>query len=188
MTLVEMIVAMAILAIVMAAIVPQIYCVQNSWAHNQSSSELLQNGRVLIDHITANLTQAKRITAVSAATVNNGSIEYLDGEGNVLRYSLSPAGYIEFGPVGSLSILAGPATKMRFTCFDISNLNTPTVDADKISFVNVEASFSDAANPQAIKSFTTNISLRTISIAGQNNTLPSKDKSNNGNAYGHTKK
>jgi prepilin-type N-terminal cleavage/methylation domain-containing protein len=172
MTLIEMIVAMAILSIVMAAIVPQIYCVQNSWAHNQSSSEILQNGRVLIDHITANLSQARRITAVSASTVDNGFIEYLDSDGNILRYSISPAGYVEFGPVGSLSILAGPAAKLRFSCYDLSSLATPTADTNKIRLVNVEAVFSDTANPQTTKSFEAKIMIRANARAGQNGIHP----------------
>jgi prepilin-type N-terminal cleavage/methylation domain-containing protein len=172
MTLIEMIVAMAILAIVMAAIVPQIYCVQNSWAHNQSSSELLQNGRVLIDHITANLSQARRITAISAATVDNGFIEYLDGDGNVLRYSLSTAGYVEFGPAGSLSTLATQATKLRFSGYDLSNLATPTADVNKIRLVNVEAVFSDADDPQTTKNFEAKIMIRANTLAGQNGIYP----------------
>lgn len=172
MTLIEMIVAMAILAIVMAAIVPQIYCVQNSWARNQSSSELLQNGRVLIDHITANLSQARRITAVSARAVDSGFIEYLDSEGNLLRYDISPAGYVEFGPVGSLSILAGPAATLRFSCYDLSSLETPTVDTNKIRAVSVEAVFSDTADPQTTKGFEAKIMIRANTLAGQNGIHP----------------
>jgi prepilin-type N-terminal cleavage/methylation domain-containing protein len=153
MTLVEMLVAMAILVIVMAAVVPQLRCVQNSWAYKQSSSEILQNGRVLIDHITSNLTQAARITAVSDSTTDNGFIEYLDNDGNAMRYDLKANGYVEFGAIGSLSELAGPAKKLRFACYDINSI--ATTDPNRIRMVNIATVIEDAADHQAFKSFTT---------------------------------
>jgi type II secretory pathway pseudopilin PulG len=55
MTLVEMIAAMAIMATVFAAVVPQIRAIQNSWDSKRENSQAIQNGRVLMDHIRFNL-------------------------------------------------------------------------------------------------------------------------------------
>jgi hypothetical protein len=56
---------MAIMAIIFAAVVPQIRVIQNSWDTNAGASETLQNGRVLTDHLNRNLSKAASITAVS---------------------------------------------------------------------------------------------------------------------------
>ena len=76
-TLLEMIIAMAIMAIVFAAIVPQFRIILNSWDSKAGAAEALQNGRVLMDHISRNLSKAKRITVVSASTVTNGYIQFI---------------------------------------------------------------------------------------------------------------
>jgi prepilin-type N-terminal cleavage/methylation domain-containing protein len=165
MTLIEMVVAMAILVIVMAAVLPQFRCVQNSWAYKQSSSEILQNGRVLVDHLTANLSQANHVTAVSAPSDCNGFIEYIDNDGNTVRYDLKANGNVEFGSAGSLSELAGPVTKLRFVCYDINNLSLPTTDPNRIRLINVEAVIANAANPEISRSFTAEVLIRTNALA-----------------------
>ena len=46
--LVEMVIAMAIMAIVFVAVLSQFRMIQNSWDSKADASEALQNGRVLI--------------------------------------------------------------------------------------------------------------------------------------------
>ena len=77
-TLVEMIIAMAIMAIIFAAIVPQFRNIRISWDSKRASAETLQNGRVLIDHLNHNLTKAVKITAVSDDNEPNGFIHFED--------------------------------------------------------------------------------------------------------------
>ncbi|MDO8303513.1 MAG: hypothetical protein Q7T18_09750, partial [Sedimentisphaerales bacterium] len=154
MTLVELIVGMAIMVVAVAALAPMFHCIQNSWAYKQSSSETLQNGRVLVDHIVANLSQATRITSVSASTVNSGFITYLNDAGTTMRYDISPSGYAEYGAVGSLSQLAGPATRLRFTCYDINNPGIAITDPNKIRIVAIEAIISDATDSSFTQTFT----------------------------------
>ena len=49
MTLVETLIAMAIMVIIFAALLPQLKIIQNHWDSKVGDSETLQNGRVLID-------------------------------------------------------------------------------------------------------------------------------------------
>ena len=98
---------MAIMAIVFAAILPQFRAILNSWDSKQASAEILQNGRVLIDHLNHNLTEAARITAVSNFGETAGYLEFEDNDGNTLRYDVDANNYVEFGLVGDLYELAG---------------------------------------------------------------------------------
>ena len=58
MTLLELILAMVMITIIFAAVLPQFAAIRNSWDSKQGSSEALQNGRVLMDHISRNLSKA----------------------------------------------------------------------------------------------------------------------------------
>jgi len=138
-TLVEMLIAMSIMAIVFAAILPQFRAIQNSWASKQAAAETLQNGRVLTEHLYRNLSKAVKITAVSDSSETNGYIEFEDNDENILRYDIAASNYVEFGPVGDLYELAGPVSQLLFTCYDDSNFDTPTTNVNSIRFVKVEA-------------------------------------------------
>ncbi len=48
-TLLEMVIAIAIMAVVFSALLPQFRNISNSWASKQGNAEVLQNGRVLVD-------------------------------------------------------------------------------------------------------------------------------------------
>ena len=159
-TLLEMVIALAIMTIIFAAVVPQFRVINNSWDSKQGNAEVLQNGRVLIDHITRNLSKAVKITAVSDSSETNGFIEFEDNDGNSLRYDIAANNYVEFGPVGGLSDLAGPVSTLQFTCYDGNDFESATTDVNSIRFVNVQTIL---PNPAAIgqdKTFTTWVYLR----------------------------
>jgi len=166
MTLVEMLIAMALLLIVFAAIVPQIRAIQNSWASKRQNVEVIQNGRVLMDHITYNLTQAQKITVVSDSSETNGYIEFEDNDGNTMRYEIGAGNLVQFGPVGSLSELAGPVSQLQFTCYDACDLDTPIADVNQIRSVRAQATFTNSAALGRDHTFTAQAYLRTNSLGG----------------------
>lgn len=86
MTMIEMLIAMAVIVIIFATVAPQIKCIQNSWASKRENASIIQNGRVLMDHIARNLSEAGRIVAVSSPAEPNGFIEFEDSDGNTMRY------------------------------------------------------------------------------------------------------
>ena len=144
-SLMEMLIAMAIMAVVFAAILPQFRNIQNSWASKQGIAEALQNGRVLIDHINRNLSRAERITAVSDPDVADGFIVFEANDGLVYRYEISPSRYVQYGTVGNLSDLAGPVEGLQFTCYDAYDLDTVTTDPTDIRCVKVQATMKNTA-------------------------------------------
>ena len=97
-TLVEIIIALAMMGIIFAAIVPLFGQIRNSWDSKQAAAETLQNGRILIDHMNNNLSKAARITAVSDPSQTVGYIEFMDNDANDLRYDVnSTTGYVDAG-------------------------------------------------------------------------------------------
>ena len=61
-TLLEMIIALAIIAVVFAAILPQFSNIRNSWDSKRVNAEIIQNGRVLTEYLNRYLAKAVQIT------------------------------------------------------------------------------------------------------------------------------
>jgi len=168
-TILEIVIALVIMAIVFAAVLPQFRVISNGWDSRQANTEVLQNGRVLIEHISRNLSKAVRITAVSNPSQTNGYIEFLAdvNDSDPCRYDIGTDNYVEYGPVGSLSCLAGPVSSLTFTCYDVNDLNTPlspVTDANVIRTVKVDATITNSESSSQNKTFTTWAYLRTNAL------------------------
>ncbi|MCP4260618.1 MAG: type II secretion system protein [Planctomycetes bacterium] len=165
MTLVETLIAMAIMAIIFAALLPQLRLINNSWDSKVGASETLQNGRVLIDHLNRNLSKASRITAVSDSSETNGYIEFIDNDVNNVRYDVnSISDYAQFGLIGSPSDLAGPVSQLQFTCYDSNDFSTPITDVNSIRFVKVQTTVINSADLDQDMTFTTQAYIRTNAL------------------------
>jgi len=161
---VELIISVAMVTIIFAAVLPQFAVIGHSWDSKQGSAEAIQNGRVFMDHITRNLSQAVKVTAVSESSDTAGYIEFEDNDGNTLRYDIAADNYIEFGVVGNLSDLAGPVGSLTFTCYDACDLDTalsPVTDCNLIRVVKVDTSMTNSAAAGQDKTFNTRVYLRT---------------------------
>jgi type II secretory pathway pseudopilin PulG len=157
----ELVIAMAMLTIIFAVVLPQFAVIRNSWDIKQSSSEMLQNGRVLMDHINRNLAKAKQIAAVSSS-----SIDFNDCNGVTWRYNIGAGSYVQFGQPGSMSDLAGPVSSLVFTCYDACDLGTPITTPASVRVVKVDATVTNSASSSRSMSFTTEVYLRVNSNTG----------------------
>ncbi|MCP4261517.1 MAG: type II secretion system protein [Planctomycetes bacterium] len=165
MTLVETLIAMALMAIICAVLVAQFRLINNSWDSKVGASETLQNGRALIDHLNRNLSTASRITAVSDSSETNGYIEFIDNDANNVRYDVnSISDYAQFGLIGSPSDLAGPVSKLQFTCYDAFGLSTPITDVNSIRSVKVETTLTNLAMLDQDMAFSTQAYIRTNAL------------------------
>jgi len=158
-TIVEMVMALAIMAIIFATLLPLFRNLQKNWDSNQTTSEMLQSGRVFIDHISRNLAKAVKITAVSGPLVTAGYIQFEANDGNDLRYGVGD-GYVEFGPVGAAARLSGPVSELRFTCYDANNFVVPCSEPNTVRFVQATAVLPDPYGIIQDKTFTTSVYLR----------------------------
>ncbi len=161
-TLVEMVMALAIMAILFAAFLPQFRSIRNSWDSKKGGAEALQGGRVLTEHLYRNLATAVRITTVSDSTETDGFIEFEDNDGNTLRYDVNgTTSYVEFGVVGDLAELAGPVSRLQFTCYDAYDFDTAINDCNYIRLVEVQTILTNSAALAQEKNFTVSAYLRT---------------------------
>jgi prepilin-type N-terminal cleavage/methylation domain-containing protein len=163
-TLLELVLAMAMVGIIFAAILPQFAVIRNSWDVKAGTAEALQNGRVLMEHISRNLSKAVLITAVSESSVSNGYIEFKDLDDNTLRYDIAANNYVEYGVADNLSDLAGPVDSLTFTCYDACDLDSPlspVTDVNLIRTIKVDVVFTNSASMGRSMPFTTLLYLRT---------------------------
>jgi prepilin-type N-terminal cleavage/methylation domain-containing protein len=151
-TLVEMMVAFAIIVIIFAAVVPQFRAIRNSWASTEARGEIIQNGRVLVEHITRNLSAAKRITSTSSTL--NGNIVFVGSNGSSYNYR-SLASYVRF----NLQLLAGPVNRFQISCYSIDPCVALTTDCNIIRLVKIETDFTNTQGPN--KTFTAYAYLQT---------------------------
>lgn len=159
-TIAELIIAMAIMVIIMAAIMPQFRAIQNSWATSETLANITQNGRVLEEHMIRNISTAKQITSVSASDVTEGFITFENADGNSVKYMFS-SGYVLFGPVGSEVQLAGPVSRFQVSCYTLNDFDTPTTEANDIRLVEVETDFTNSNPMGTDRTFFVSAYLRT---------------------------
>ena len=143
-TLMEMVIAIAITVIVFAAILPLFRAIENSWASQEGACETIQNGRILTDQLSRCLAKASKITSVSQPSQVKGYIQFEDYNGTAFRCDVAANNYVEFGPLGSLSDLAGPVSQLQFSCFDGNDLNTQITDANHIRVVKIQTTLTNS--------------------------------------------
>lgn len=163
-TLVEMVIAMSIMTVVFTAMVPVLAGIRGNWSARQANTEIVQNARVLADHMHRTLATAERIASVSSPSQERGHITFVANDGQMRGYAVAEDGYVQFGRAGRYEDLAGPVSRLRFTCYDGSDFTTPTVDAPSIRFVSVEMIFPKGADLGMDKTFIANVFLRAESL------------------------
>ncbi|UCD50903.1 MAG: hypothetical protein JSW27_25685 [Phycisphaerales bacterium] len=166
-TLVEMVVATSAMVVILMTMVPALAGIRNSWDTRQVNAEIIQNARVLADHLQRHLATASQITAVSASTDDNGTIEFIGTDGGTYRYAVGPHDYVQFGPTGNLTNLAGPVSRFQLTCYDGNDFATPTAEPARVQFVTAIATFANSAALGLDKTFTCGVYLRTAAIGAE---------------------
>jgi len=135
---VELTVATAIMATVFAALMPLFAGIRNSTDARWAGLEMVQNARVLNEHLSRHLAQAARIVAVDPGD-HGGALEFEAEDGRVYRCTVGARGMVEFGPVGDLHPLAGPVTYLRFAGYSATDFRTPVSAPADIRLVTWEA-------------------------------------------------
>lgn len=159
-TLLEMVIAVAIMAILFSALLPHFTTIDRSWDSRCASAQTVQSGRVLLDFLSRNLVKASRIVSVSDPTETHGYIEFEDNTGTIFRCDISDESNIQYGPVGNLTDLAGPASRLQFLCFSAYDFETRITNARQIRFVKVLMTLLDSVEGNKEKTFVTQAYLR----------------------------
>ncbi len=138
-TIVELTIAVAIMATVFAAIMPLFAGIRNSADTQWANLEMVQNARVLNEQLGRCLAGARRIVAISSSVNSDGCIEFEAADGVIYRCELGAGGYVELGPAGDLSELVGPVEFLRFAGYDGRDLSRPVQTPDAVRLVTWEA-------------------------------------------------
>ncbi len=157
-TLIELVVAVSIMVVVMSTVLSILAPARLAFETRVSAMEALQNGRVLMDTLTRELSVARQITAVSEADDATGYIEFTDNDECTRRFGINRAtDYVRHGPVGDLADLAGPVSQLQFTCYDPCDLNTPITDVNEIRLIKIEATLTNSDESGQDKVFKTSV-------------------------------
>ena len=156
-TLPELLLVVAIVAVLMAGLAPGLRALHRGWQVNDRRSEVLQNARVGMEEMTRILRQMRQVTSVSGPADTSGYLEFRDRGDTFMRFERdSQSGYLKCGPPDSLSLLAGPASALTFTCYDTAGDQLPEpVDGSQVRSMAVDLTVTDAeaqANPVTLSS------------------------------------
>jgi len=161
MTILELMIATAMMALIVGVVVPVLAGVRNSAETEGGRVEMVQSGRVLNEHLLRQLAQAVRVAAVSSPSDIDGYLEFEGPDGTVYRYEINEDRYVAFGPLGDLAALAGPAQSLRFVCYDANDFAEPSDTPGTVRLVTWEATLRSPATLTPDKAFTGACHLRT---------------------------
>lgn len=154
-TLVELVIAFSLMAVVTAVIVPVLVSARLNLDASSNNAEALQNGRILLDHLRRHLSAAAGIERVSGSSESLGYIEFTASDDSSYRYDVSDAGYVAYGQVDSQSQLAGPVTQLQFTCYDGNDMSSPITDVNEIRLIKIETTVTNGSEDCPDKEFMT---------------------------------
>lgn len=147
-TLVELILASVMTAILVGALVGIVYNSYRNWKLSGGRSTLLQDGRAAMEQMTRIIRQAKSFTSVSLSTDQAGQITFTDANSITRQFRRNGAtNEIEYGLPGSLSALTGSVSSLVFTCYDANaNSLADPVQVRNIRGVGITATLADPVN------------------------------------------
>jgi type II secretory pathway pseudopilin PulG len=166
-TLLELVVAISMMTVVLMALLPALAGVRHSWEARQANAEVLQNARVLIDHVSRHLSTAARIADVSMPSEAMGYVEYVDHSGHLQRYAVDANGFVQFGPPDDGADLAGPVSRLQFACYDGNDLVTPIPEPGLAQLVTLTVTFPTGSDVSKDKRFSCSVYIRSAAVLGK---------------------
>jgi type II secretory pathway pseudopilin PulG len=145
-TLVELILVTGMISLVGLAVAGLVRNSYEDWELGSDRSSLLQDGHAVLAQMVRTLRQARGFSSVSSPSDQDGYITFTNVDDIIEEFRLNTVtDDIEYGQPGGLSALAGPATSLIFTCYDINaNSLSGPVDANSIQSVQIQTTFVDA--------------------------------------------
>ena len=160
-TVVEIVIAVMIMAIVFAAILPQFRNMYLSWDSQNQRGEIVQNARILSDCLSRALTSAVRVTSVSGPDEAVGYIEFEKNDGVTYRLDVSGEDYIQYGPVGNALDFAGPVSQLQSRCYSLEDTTNTTVALDDIRIIKISTTIFSTEDPTRTQNYENQIFIET---------------------------
>lgn len=139
-TLSELLLVVAIVALLTASMAPAIRAAHRGSNTSDRRSEVLQNDRVGIDQVSRVLRETTRLYRISGPSDGLGYIEFFNKASEIYRFErTSGSDELRYGPLGTLSLLAGPITSFLLTSFDgAGNVLPDPVQVARVRSVKID--------------------------------------------------
>ena len=162
MTILECLLAMAILAIVLASAVAIAHSASVVFDATQSRTALTEEAAASLAHVATALRQARAVSAVQDNGAGTASLTFLASDGTRTTFGRDAAsGQLYFGPVGSTAVLARNATALALRGFtaDGTAVALPAAEPTGVATVEMTVTIMDPRRPTDSASLTSRASL-----------------------------
>ncbi len=142
-TLLEMVIASSMLALVLTSISVVMRSGRGAWEAHEADFTRIQAAHATVRHLVRNVRQAKEVVAI-----DSGSISLLMQDGDILVWDHdSGSDQVLFGVTSATNLLAPDITGLRFEGFEADGVTPTTVD---VQCLRIEVTFNlpVATNPQ----------------------------------------
>ncbi len=138
-TLIEVLVATLLLALVIVALIPLLAVGQQTWDQTRLREEMVHNARRALDSQLSTMRAAQSFAVISATDirftyffgddVTNTTVEYqLDGTTNELQFRRVPDAFQPFaGPFRSMSVVCYDANNATIACSTVGSVRSVQV-------------------------------------------------------------
>jgi prepilin-type N-terminal cleavage/methylation domain-containing protein len=130
-TLLEMMVASAIMATLMTSVVVIVRSGYAVWNAQEQDISIANNANAVLRHFVRELRQATAVTAISAASSTSGNLSIQTASGTAKSWSHnSGTSEVSFNNGTSTQLLAPTITELNFVGYEADGVTTTTVVAD----------------------------------------------------------
>ncbi len=155
-TLLECLLALAIMATVFAAVVPLLH--SETMALNTARPMILkaQEARYALARVTAALRQARAVMEVTDGGGPDAAMNFVAGDGTLTTFQRDAASNeVRYGPAGSEAVLAKNCTGIAITCYAADAQTLGSGSLAKTAGVSIAVTVADAAGNSGPTTLTT---------------------------------
>ncbi|MEQ8211071.1 MAG: prepilin-type N-terminal cleavage/methylation domain-containing protein [Lacipirellulaceae bacterium] len=140
-SLLELSIAMAMMAALSAASMVLLRTSQNAWNRHRDDHERSQSASAALRHIVRNARQSVAVTAITSPTNNSGSLSLQRSDGAILVWNHDGVNdQVNYGITTASSLLSNYITALTFTGYKADGIST-TEDVDLIHIVECTVTY-----------------------------------------------
>ncbi|QDS99360.1 PulJ/GspJ family protein [Adhaeretor mobilis] len=140
-SLLELSIAMAMMAALSTASMVVLRTSQTSWNRHREDHQRTQGAAAIVRHIVRNVRQATAVTAISAPADTSGTLSLLQLDGSVLVWDHDNINdQVNFGETTAGNLFANHVTQLKFVGYKVDG-TTPTEETDLIHIIECSVTY-----------------------------------------------
>lgn len=140
MSLLELVIATSMLAMVMGAVSMILRTSRQAWEAHEGDYTLVEAAHATLRHLVREVRQADAVTSISAATDNSGQLGLLMPTGVTRLWDHDDTdNTVNFTATSGNGLLASEITGLRFTGYEADG-TTPTTVPDDVQYLKIDVS------------------------------------------------